>query len=149
MLMPISISKLDNLLVQDPKTGVASMTRQTTTQKFSKSALKASIRLSPLDLWAQKSTTSAKFPKLESPKRNEETIRWNQLRGMITTYHSLALQSRLNPKRTRYKQTVNLPVSVRNESQIPKNCLRIRRRISCQIEPFKGKSFSIARACLE
>ena len=149
MLTPISISKPGNLLVQDPKTGVASMKRQSMTQKFSKSALKASIRQSPLDLLALKSTTSVKFPKQELPKQNEQTTRWNQLRGMITIYHYLALRSRLNPKRTRYKQTANLPVSVRNESQIRKKCLRIWRKNSCQTELFKAKSFSKAKDCLE
>ena len=147
MPTPISISKLANLLVKDRKIGIASITRQTTTRKYSKNVLKVSIPLNLLGLWTMKISMFVRLQKLVLKSPIMQIILWSLLLETKTIFHFSVLRKGLNRKDTNFIRMPNPPALAKRASLFLSKRANSHKRNSYQIGQYKGKSSTTTKEC--
>ena len=148
MLMPISISKLANLLAKDQKIGIASITRQTTIRiKYSKNVLKVSIPKNLLDLWTMKISMFVKLLKLVLKSPNVKINLWNLLSETKTIFHFLVHRRGLNPKDTNCTRTPNPPALAKKANLFLSKRANTHKENFYRIGLYKGKSSTTTKEC--
>ena len=148
MLMPISISKLANLLAKDQKIGIASITRQITIRiKYSKNVLKVSIPKNLLGLWTMRISMFVKLLKLVLKSPNVKINLWNLLSETKTIFHFSVHRRGLNPKDTNCSRTPNPLALAKKANLFLSKRANTHKENFYRIGLYKGKSSTTTKEC--